>query len=33
MPREGDTFRFVTLTSQDAGSGETAVFIYGDVVR
>ena len=31
-PREGDRFRFVTMTSRDSGSEETAVFIYGDVV-
>lgn len=33
VPREGDAFRFVTMTSEDAGSEETVVFIYGDVVR
>lgn len=33
VPREGDAFRFVTMTSEDAGSEETAVFLYGDVVR
>lgn len=33
VPSEGDTFRFVTMTSRGSGSEETAVFIYGDVVR
>ena len=33
VPRQGDSCRFVVMTSQDAGSGETVVFIYGDVVR
>ena len=32
-PVEGDDFRFVTMTSQDGGSDETVVFIYGDVER
>lgn len=35
-PREGDAFRFVTLTSQEGESGSDGrkvTFIYGDVVR
>ena len=32
-PAEGDTFRFVTITSDEAGGEESVVFIYGDVVR
>ncbi len=31
-PREGDMFRFVTMTSE-GDEDESAVFIYGDVVR
>jgi hypothetical protein len=33
VPRAGDTFRFVTMSSEGTGSEETAVYIYGDVVR
>jgi len=29
-PREGDTFRFVVMSSE--GQGEVTTFIYGDVV-
>ena len=32
-PREGDEFRFVTITSTRASDGEKATFIFGDVVR
>jgi hypothetical protein len=31
-PEEGDDFRFVTITNQNA-DGEQAVFIYGSVAR
>jgi hypothetical protein len=31
-PREGDTFRFVVITSDGGADVESATYIYGDVV-
>ena len=32
-PREGDEFRFVTLSSDPGDEGDVTTLIYGDVVR